>query len=289
MLLCAAEFVNCCYKSIKTSRDLAASAMVLAALSPLTLGFSLTPLAAPRGGSSTVVMKGGLFPKGPFGGSGSVGDRDPTEGKWVGDRGQSAQVKKFEGGSDYLFFQGPAPKTAVQDDLPNFFSAENLEGASLPPLALPFAVTGAASFAFAASILVAPPQMPAGGGAPAKTPAAAKKAPAAPASEAKAEAPKAVAEVSAKAAKADAEAQAANKARAAKRAEAAAAAAEKASAEKAARAAKAEARPHPNPNPNPHPNPDASSTLSLTLTLTLTLTFTLTLTGGQGGGQGGQG
>ena len=243
--------------------------MVLAALSPLSLGFSLTPLAAPRGGSSTVVMKGGLFPKGPFGGSGRVGDRDPTAGKWVGDRGQSAQVKKFEGGSDYLFFQGPAPKTAVQEDLPSFFSAENLEGASLPPLALPFAASGLATFAFATSILVAPPQMPAGGGAPAKKPAAAKKAPApapapapaapapapaAPASEAKAEAPKAEAPkaeapkveapkaaVATKAAKADAEAQAANKARAAKRAEAAAKAAEKASAEKAARAAKAEA------------------------------------------------
>ena len=258
--------------------------MVLAALSPLSLGFSLTPLAAPRGGSSTVVMKGGLFPKGPFGGSGRVGDRDPTAGKWVGDRGQSAQVKKFEGGSDYLFFQGPAPKTAVQEDLPSFFSAENLEGASLPPLALPFAASGLATFAFATSILVAPPQMPAGGGAPAKKPAAAKKAPApapapapaapapapaAPASEAKAEAPKAEApkaeapkaeapkaQVATKAAKADAEAQAANKARAAKRAEAAAKAAEKASAEKAARAAKAEAAkaaakeakaPHPAP------------------------------------------
>ena len=34
------------------------------------------------------------------------------------DRGQSAQVKKFEGGSDYLFFQGPSPLYAVQEDLP---------------------------------------------------------------------------------------------------------------------------------------------------------------------------
>ena len=191
--------------------------MVLAALSPLSLGFSLTPLAAPRGGSSTVVMKGGLFPKGPFGGSGRVGDRDPTAGKWVGDRGQSAQVKKFEGGSDYLFFQGPAPKTAVQEDLPSFFSAENLEGASLPPLALPFAASGLATFAFATSILVAPPQMPAGGGAPAKKPAAAKKdpapAPAAPASEAKAEAPKAEAP-KAEAPKAEAPAAAATQAEA---------------------------------------------------------------------------
>ena len=34
------------------------------------------------------------------------------------DRGRSAQVKKFEGGSDYLFFQGPSPLYAVQEDLP---------------------------------------------------------------------------------------------------------------------------------------------------------------------------
>eukprot|EP00964_Phaeocystis_antarctica_P063304 scaffold37975_cov57-Phaeocystis_antarctica.AAC.1 len=117
----------------------------LALTSPLSLGFSLTPLSAPLGRSSHVVMKdGGLFPKGAFGGSGRPGE-DPTEGKWVGDRGQSAQVKKFEGGSDYLFFQGPAPKTAVQDDLPSFFSFDNLKDTSISPLALPVAATGAAS------------------------------------------------------------------------------------------------------------------------------------------------
>lgn len=59
-------------------------------------------------------------PKGPFGGSGG-----PEDG-WVGDQGRSEQVKKFEAGQDYLFFQGPAPMTAVQEDLPSFFSAENL-------------------------------------------------------------------------------------------------------------------------------------------------------------------
>jgi len=51
-------------------------------------------------------------PKGPWGGS-----TDSSEG-WFMDRGQSAQVKKFEGGSDYLFFQGPSPLYAVQEDLP---------------------------------------------------------------------------------------------------------------------------------------------------------------------------
>ena len=128
--------------------------MVLAALSPLSLGFSLTPLAAPRGGSSTVVMKGGLFPKGPFGGSGRVGDRDPTAGKWVGDRGQSAQVKKFEGGSDYLFFQGPAPKTAVQEDLPSFFSLDNFADLQITPLQIAVTGTGIATFAAVGSVLI---------------------------------------------------------------------------------------------------------------------------------------
>ena len=51
-------------------------------------------------------------PKGPWGGS-----TDSNEG-WFMDRGRSAQVKKFEGGSDYLFFQGPSPLYAVQPDLP---------------------------------------------------------------------------------------------------------------------------------------------------------------------------
>ena len=41
----------------------------------------------------------------------------------VGDRSRSKQIAKFEAASDYLFFQGPAPKTAIQEDLPDFFSA----------------------------------------------------------------------------------------------------------------------------------------------------------------------
>jgi hypothetical protein len=57
-----------------------------------------------------------VAPKGPWGGS-----TDSNEG-WVGDRGRSAQVKKFEGGSDYLFFQGPSPLYAVQPDLPGVLS-----------------------------------------------------------------------------------------------------------------------------------------------------------------------
>jgi hypothetical protein len=66
--------------------------------------------------------KGVKAPKGAFGGSGGADDG------WLGDRGTSEQVKKFENGADYLFFQGPAPMTAVQPDLPSFFSPENFEG-----------------------------------------------------------------------------------------------------------------------------------------------------------------
>ena len=57
-----------------------------------------------------------LAPKGPFGGSTADGEG------WIGDRSVSAQVTKFEAGSDYLFFQGPAPKSAVQPDLPGLLT-----------------------------------------------------------------------------------------------------------------------------------------------------------------------
>jgi len=33
-------------------------------------------------------------------------------------------------GEGYQFFQGPTPKTGVQEDLPDFFSAENFSGGS---------------------------------------------------------------------------------------------------------------------------------------------------------------
>lgn len=112
--------------------------------SPLALGFSLTPLPAQHRRSSDVVMKGGLVPEGAFGGFRKLGG-DAKANKWVGDRGQGEQVRKFEDGSDFLFFQGPAPKTAVQDDLPSFFSFDNLKDTSISPLALPVAATGAAS------------------------------------------------------------------------------------------------------------------------------------------------
>jgi len=73
-------------------------------------------------------------PKGPFGGSVTPG----SEEGWIGDRSKSTQIGKFERGEDFLFFQGPAPKTAVQEDLPDFFSLDNLAEAkvTLPQIAI---------------------------------------------------------------------------------------------------------------------------------------------------------
>jgi hypothetical protein len=59
------------------------------------------------------------IPSGPFGG---YFDPDEAKAGWVGDRSRSKQIEKFEKGADYLFFQGPAPKTAIQEDVPDFFS-----------------------------------------------------------------------------------------------------------------------------------------------------------------------
>merc|ERR1719247_1577546 len=102
---------------------------------------------APQMAGKGIYTKAKYAPKGAFGGSGG-----PDDG-WVGDQGQSVQVQKFEEGSDYLFFQGPAPKTAIQDDLPSFFSAENFAGLEISPLQIVVTVTGVASFAAVASVL----------------------------------------------------------------------------------------------------------------------------------------
>merc|ERR1719446_1535934 len=90
---------------------------------------------------------------GPFGGYKVAGD---GEG-WVGDQGTSVQVTAFESGDDYLFFQGPAPKTAVQDDLGSFLSGEELEEivANVNPLALVLPlITGAGSLAAVGSVVL---------------------------------------------------------------------------------------------------------------------------------------
>ncbi len=40
-----------------------------------------------------------------------------------GEDARSVQVKNYEEGSDFVFFQSPSPKYAYQDDLPDYFSA----------------------------------------------------------------------------------------------------------------------------------------------------------------------
>ena len=60
------------------------------------------------------------IPKGPLGGYAEPGGSQ--ERGILGDKSKSRQIAKFEAAQDYLFFQGPAPKSAIQEDLPSFFS-----------------------------------------------------------------------------------------------------------------------------------------------------------------------
>merc|ERR1719491_1135945 len=98
------------------------------------------------------------IPSGPFGG---FFDPDEEKAGWVGDRSKSKQIEKFEKGSDYLFFQGPAPKTAIQEDVPNFFSPENVESIvadiKITPLRIAIGLTGSASAAIILFSLIAAP------------------------------------------------------------------------------------------------------------------------------------
>eukprot|EP00966_Prymnesium_polylepis_P230706 5339100-Prymnesium_polylepis.1 len=93
-------------------------------------------------------LKNLAAPKGAFGGTGSAEDG------WLGDQGQSAQVKKFEAGTDYLFFQGPAPKTAIQEDLPSLFSADNFADIQITPAQIAVTLVGPACFLYVASIVI---------------------------------------------------------------------------------------------------------------------------------------
>lgn len=89
-------------------------------------------------------LKTTIAPKGPFGGYSEEG--------WLGDKGEGIQIQKFEGGTDYLFFQGPTPKTGVQEDLPSLFSAENFEGLEISPAQIAVTLVGPACFLVAAKI-----------------------------------------------------------------------------------------------------------------------------------------
>ena len=77
---------------------------------------SALQLAVPASGAARVstlsmMAKSPLIPKGPLGGYRVPGQEDPG---WIGDRSRGTQIGKYEKGEDYLFFQGPAPKSAIQ-------------------------------------------------------------------------------------------------------------------------------------------------------------------------------
>ncbi|KAL1500365.1 hypothetical protein AB1Y20_013028 [Prymnesium parvum] len=92
-------------------------------------------------------LKTSKAPKGPFGGYDEEG--------WLGDNGAGEQVKNFEAGTDYLFFQGPTPKTGIQEDLPSFFSKENFADLEITPAQIAVTLVGPACFLAAASVVLA--------------------------------------------------------------------------------------------------------------------------------------
>ena len=114
--------------------------------SALVAGFTATPVPAGsravRAGAAAQMM-GKAAPDGAFGGAKKPG----APGGWIGDQSKGYQVKRFEEGTDYLFFQGPAPKTAVQDDLPSFFSGDNFADLEITPLQIAATVVGFGTFA----------------------------------------------------------------------------------------------------------------------------------------------
>jgi len=121
--------------------------------------FQVRPQLRARAGTPAMEEKKNKYtpakfaPTGPFGGKKKPGD---SAAGWLGDNSKGDQIRKFEEGSDYLFFQGPAPKTAVQEDLPSFFSPENFEDleVSVPQIAV--TATGLAATAALAAGLAAP-------------------------------------------------------------------------------------------------------------------------------------
>lgn len=74
---------------------------------------------------------------------------------------KSVQVSKFEAGEDYVFFQGPSPKTGLQEELPDFFSMENVQDAidnlKITPLRLAIGAVGLSAFTVYAYTLVTAP------------------------------------------------------------------------------------------------------------------------------------
>lgn len=96
--------------------------------------------------------KAKVAPDGPFGGFKKPG----SPSGFLGDTSKSLQIRKFEEGDDYLFFQGPAPKTAVQEDLPSFFSPENFADLEITVPQIAVTATGLAAAGALAASLAAP-------------------------------------------------------------------------------------------------------------------------------------
>ena len=70
-----------------------------------------------------------------------------------------AQVTKFQEGTDFLFFQSPAPLTSGEfyeaaDPPPNFFSAENFQDLQITGPQIGVTVTGIGSFLALAGVLI---------------------------------------------------------------------------------------------------------------------------------------
>ena len=59
-------------------------------------------------------------------------------------------------GKDYLFFQGPSPKTCYQDDLASFFSPENFQDMEITPAQIGVTGLGLGTAVALASLLLTP-------------------------------------------------------------------------------------------------------------------------------------
>ena len=65
-------------------------------------------------------------------------DWTPEERKIVTNQASNWDEYKKDNQRDNTFFQGTAPKTGVQADMPDFFSAEARSGSEVPPQLLAF-------------------------------------------------------------------------------------------------------------------------------------------------------
>ena len=149
-----ADLRDCRTSTIKMARSVA---LLLA----LVVGAECFTVATPvRTRAAGVSMMAGeksnntpakYYPKGAFGGYEEVGVEGPG---WLGDTSRGVQIQKFESGSDFLFFQGPAPKTAVQTDLPSFFSGDNFADMEIPTVGVAFVGLGLVSFAAVAAVVL---------------------------------------------------------------------------------------------------------------------------------------